>query len=146
MQGVHPSSPVLPVSSPTSSSSMPILASPAFLPTSMPAPSPAFLTHLIHTLTCPILAQHLSHCACTQECHLANSHSSLPGPCLHPHPTCTHMHTPCFHHSCHVHVRSQCTALLNWSLEGFQTLASACALHPTTHYLCPSISDVYWKF
>ena len=30
--------------------------------------------------------------------------------------------------------------------EGFWTLASACALHLTANYSCPSISGAYWKF
>src|SRR5882724_3776506 len=81
---------------------MPILASPMFSPTSTPTSSPAFLTHLIHTLTCPVLAHPPSYHACTQEHHLAHSNSSLPSPCLHPHLTCAHMHTACLHHSCHV--------------------------------------------
>src|SRR5882724_5607616 len=103
MQGAHPSSPALPASSPTSSSSMPILSSPTFLPTSTPTSSPAFSTHLIHTLTHPILAQPPSHHAHTQEHHLTHSHSSLSGPCLCPHLTCAHMHTAFPHHSCHAH-------------------------------------------
>ena len=44
------------------------------------------------------------------------------------------------------HVTSECTALLNWSQEGFRTLASARALCLTTFYSCLGISGVFQKF
>ena len=40
-------------------------------------------------------------------------------------------------------VRSECTALLNRSRGGFQTLASARALCLTTNYLCLSILGLF---
>ena len=67
----------------------------------------------IHTLTHPVLAQPLSHHACTQEHHPTHSHSSLPGPCVCPHLTCEHMHTARPHHSCHAHMLTHLHAHLH---------------------------------
>ena len=41
------------------------------------------------------------------------------------------------------HIKSECTALLNWSQGGFWTLASARALCLTTFYSCRSISGAF---